>query len=255
MTESVKNLFFRAWYWYISSIDKKAEVTFMNYGFSKDNHKITLDDKDESNRYSAQLYDYLAQHAPIKGKDILEVGCGRGGGLSYVTRYYAPKSATGLDLSKKAIEFCSGYYAQEGIRFVQGDAQCLPFPDQSFDVVLNVESSHRYPDMEKFLAEANRVLRPGGHFLFTDFRPDKDMAQLKKQLDDSGFKQLKDELITDSVVEALSAASTDREELIKKLAPKFLHEVSKDFAATKGTRTYNRFSAREWVYFFYTMQK
>ena len=54
--------------------------------------------------------------------------------------------------------------------FQQGDAENLPFDAEQFDVVLNVESSHTYPQMEKFLSEAHRVVQPGGHFLFADIR-------------------------------------------------------------------------------------
>jgi ubiquinone/menaquinone biosynthesis C-methylase UbiE len=52
--------------------------------------------------------------------------------------------------------------------FVHGDAQSLPFADESFDVVINIEASHGYPDFPRFLAEVARVLRPGGRFLYAD---------------------------------------------------------------------------------------
>jgi hypothetical protein len=55
MKEKLKNVFYRIWYWYLSTIDKNAEVIFMNYGYSKNNHKIKLYENDEKNRYSAQL--------------------------------------------------------------------------------------------------------------------------------------------------------------------------------------------------------
>jgi len=54
MKEKLKNVFFKFWYWYLSSIDKNSEVIFMNYGYSKDNHKIELKETDEKNRYSIQ---------------------------------------------------------------------------------------------------------------------------------------------------------------------------------------------------------
>jgi ubiquinone/menaquinone biosynthesis C-methylase UbiE len=53
---------------------------------------------------------------------------------------------------------------------VHGDAENLPFLDESFDAVLNVEASHAYPHFNRFLSEMVRVLRPGGHFLYVDFR-------------------------------------------------------------------------------------
>ena len=53
---------------------------------------------------------------------------------------------------------------------MQGNAESLPFPDESFDAVINVEASHAYPHFDRFLPELTRVLRPRGHFLYADFR-------------------------------------------------------------------------------------
>ncbi len=242
-------------YWYISKIDKKAEVIFMNYGFSRNNHQIKLEDKELKDRYSAQLYDYIARGAEVKGKDLLEVGSGRGGGLSFVTRYLKPKSATGLDLCEIAVAFCNKFHTLENIAFVQGNAQDMPFAESSFDVVLNIESSHRYPDMALFLKEAYRVLRPGGFFLFTDFRYSNDLEKLSEQLGATEFKLIKHEMITDDVLEALKLSSAEREALIYKLVPKLLHYWIKDFAATEGSPTFNHFAKKEMVYFNYVFQK
>ena len=49
-----------------------------------------------------------------------------------------------------------------GLDFVHGDAESLPFSDGSFDAVINVEASHAYPRLTRFLEEVVRVLRPGG---------------------------------------------------------------------------------------------
>ena len=127
MVDKLKNFLFRIWYWYLSTIDRNAQVIFMNYGYSNDKHKIKLDENDEKNRYSIQLYHLVATGIDIKGKDILEVGCGRGGGLSYINRYLEPGLVTGVDLSNKAIEFYKKYYANERIKFSQADAQNLNF--------------------------------------------------------------------------------------------------------------------------------
>ena len=255
MKEKLKNYLYRIWYWYISTVDKEAEIIFMNYGYSKNDHKIKLDKFDEKNRYSAQLYHLVATGVNIKGKDILEVGCGRGGGLSYINRYLTPGSATGVDLNKKAIEFCKKYYSNEKIEFSQANAQNLDFRDNTFDVVINIESSHRYSQMNMFLYEAYRVLKPGGFFLFADFRNKTELNKLNTQLKQSDFHLAKEEIITQNVIEALKLATRDRQELIKKLIPKFLQYLGKNFAATEGSMTYNKFVTREFEYMFYVMTK
>ena len=255
MKERLKNVFFRIWYWYLSTVDKNAEVIFMNFGYSNDDHKIKLDESDEKNRYSIQLYHLVATGVDIKGKDILEVGCGHGGGLSYINRYLAPGALTGVDLNKKAIEFCKTHYSNEAIEFLQANAQNLNFQDNTFDVVINIESSHRYSQMDLFLHEVYRVLKPGGFFLFADFRNKIELAKLAMQLKKSDFHLVKDERITHNIVKALIFATPGRKELIKKLIPKFLQDLANNFAATQGTPTYNKFRTRRFVYVFYVMMK
>jgi ubiquinone/menaquinone biosynthesis C-methylase UbiE len=255
MKEILKNIFFKIWYGYISSIDKNAEVIFMNYGYSKDKHKISLSKKDEKNRYSIQLYNLVASGIDIKDKDILEVGCGRGGGLSYISNYLSPKSLTGVDLNKKAIKFCQNNYTENGNIFLQANAQDLPFPDHSFDIVINVESSHRYAQPELFFKEVYRILKTDGTFLFTDFRQKKELQELVNQIENAKFKFIKKVNITQNVVEALKLATPAREILIKKLVPFFLQNLGRNFAATEGSLTYNRFDTGYFQYVFYIIQK
>ena len=254
MKTKLRSLFFKIWYWYVSTVDKNAEVIFMNFGYSKNKHKINLEDNDEKNRYSAQLYNLVATGTEIKDKDILEVGCGRGGGLSYVNRYFSPKSVVGVDLNNKAIQFCNKYYNIGNEKFIQANAQELPLEENKFDVVLNVESSHRYLQMNEFLNEVKRVLKPNGYFSFTDFREKQDIEKLHKQIVEAGFTIEKQENITENVVEALKLATPDRVALVEKLAPKFLHTLAKNFAATEGTETYKRFDTKYYEYIFYVLK-
>src|SRR6185436_8723576 len=66
---------------------------FMNYGFSPEaKQKLPeLLPQDEINRYPIQLYHFLAKKTEIEGKEVLEVGSGRGGGSSYISRYLRPE--------------------------------------------------------------------------------------------------------------------------------------------------------------------
>lgn len=255
MKEKLKNVFFKFWYWYVSVVDKNAEVIFMNYGYSKDNQKIELDENDERNRYSIQLYHIVATGSEIKGKDILEIGCGRGGGLSYINCHFVPNSAIGIDLNKKAIDFCTKKYSNEKIKFFYGDAQKLNFDDNSFNVVINIESSHRYSQVDVFLNEVYRVLKPGGVLLFADFGNQEDLKKLNAHLKKLDFKRLKNGIITENVVEALKLSTPSREELVRKLLPKFLQNLGRNFAATEGTTTFNKFLTREYKYVFYVLSK
>ncbi|MFA4864868.1 MAG: class I SAM-dependent methyltransferase, partial [Bacteroidales bacterium] len=131
----------------------------------------------------------------------------------------------------------------------------LHFQDNTFDVVINVESSHRYSKMDRFLKEVYRVLKPGGYFLFADFRHENELEKLKIQLKNSNFILVKKEIITANVLEALKLSSTERENLIRKLAPKFLHGLGKKFAATEGSTSFNKFATQEFEYLYYILMK
>nr|WP_232005040.1 class I SAM-dependent methyltransferase [Mycobacterium sp. ACS1612] len=145
------------------------DVVFFNFGYEEDPPMaLSLSASDEPNRYGIQLYHKTASQVDLTGKRVLEVSCGAGGGASYIARTLGPASYTGLDLNPASVELCRKRHQVPGLDFVQGDAQDLPFADETFDAVINVEASHQYPDFARFLSEVARVLRPGGHFLYTD---------------------------------------------------------------------------------------
>jgi ubiquinone/menaquinone biosynthesis C-methylase UbiE len=252
---NLRETFFRLWYWYVSKIDKKGEVLFMNYGYHDKNQQITLEAQNEPNRYSIQLYHYLASTVDIENKDLVEVGCGRGGGLAYIAQNFSTASAAGVDLNKLAISFCQRHYNIKGLTFLQGDAQKLELKSSTYDIVLNVESSHRYQDMTMFLGEIFRILRPGGHFLFADFRYDHQMEELQKELESSGLIIVKEAIINQEVTAALELDDMRKRQLIRNLIPKVLHNIALNFAGTIGSDTYNKFISNKYIYFSYVLKK
>ena len=246
---------FKIWYFYVNKVDKNAEVLFMNYGYSSNDQIITLDQKDEMNRYSIQLYAQFTADVPFKDKDIVEIGSGRGGGLNFLTKTFKPTTAIGVELDKRAITFCNKYYTQDNLNFIQGDAQKLTLNNESCDIILNVESSHRYLNMQSFLGEVYRTLRPGGHFLFTDFRFDYEMDELNNQLELSGLKVIKVKIINKEVITALKLDDSRKRDLVKKLTPKFLNKIALNFSGTIGSETYNQFVSNKYIYFSYILTK
>lgn len=58
------------------------------------------------------------------------------------------------------------------LKFITGDATNLPFKDNSIGTIINIESSHCYPNFSKFIEESRRVLKTNGHFLYADFKRD-----------------------------------------------------------------------------------
>lgn len=246
---------FRIWYWYVNRADVNAEILFMNYGYNEKDQLIPLNEEDAHNRYSLQLYHHLANAIELKNKDIVEVGCGRGGGLAYIARTFAPASAIGVDLSKQAISFCNRYYSLAGVSFLQGDAQKLSLADNSCDIVINVESSHRYPDMKAFLGEVYRILRPGGYFLYTDYRNKRDIAAVKKDIQLCGMQVIRERLINPEVICSLELDDARKRDLVMRLTPGFVHITALDFAGAVGSATYKNFMSGRYVYYSYIMKK
>ena len=180
-------------YQFLASKYQTEDWTFMNYGFQSLNasKKIELKKEDEINRFFIQLYHYVASKVELKNKMVLEVGSGRGGGADYVERYFHPSKMFGVDYSSNAIEFCNRVFKDSRVDYRLGDAENLPFENESLDVVINVESSHCYANVSAFFAEVNRVLKSGGYFSFADFRDKEPFEDLKKDLSNSGLEIVK----------------------------------------------------------------
>jgi phthiocerol/phenolphthiocerol synthesis type-I polyketide synthase E len=147
---------------------------FLNYGYAstqaREESPITLPAR-VLNRNPVKLVLELIGRVDLRGLEVLDVGCGRGGTADVIRCYFGPKRFTGLDLAPEAIAYCRRTHTHAGFTFEVGDAEQLPFRDGEFDVVTNVESSHNYPDVFAFLLGVHRVLRPGGRFLHTDNVP------------------------------------------------------------------------------------
>lgn len=250
----IKRSIWRLWYKYLTRLDREKQIIFMNYGFAG-SFQIKLKKSDENDRHCIQLYHHAASAISLKNKDVLEIGSGRGGGSSYIARYLHPKSMVGVDFSKKAVEFCRKNYSSRNLSFNFGDAESLAFEDNKFDVVINVESSHCYGDMARFLKEVSRVLRQGGYFLFADFRYREDMNNLRKQLTKSGFRIMKEEEITGNVMKSLEINNGRKLNIIRQKVPKPLQKAFYSFAGIKGTPIYGSFRDGRSVYFNFVLRK
>ena len=154
--------------------------TFMNYGYADIDGREKpprMAAGDETERYCVQLYHHVVGGLDLRCKDVAEVSCGRGGGASYVKRYLKAKSVTAIDLSTNQIDFCRRVHTVPGLRFMQGEAEDIPLPDECVDTIVNIEASCLYQDSAKFFREVFRLLRPGGHFVYADIHLTKDLMQ------------------------------------------------------------------------------
>ncbi len=100
------------------------------------------------------------------GKDVLEVACGAGFGLEWLAGRARRVAAGGVDEESCRIAR-KPHRGRAKIRLGWGDAMELPFESRSFDIALLFEAQYYLENLPRFLAEAHRVLRPGGALLIS----------------------------------------------------------------------------------------
>ncbi len=221
-----------------------GETTTNNYGFAPA-------EGDHPQRFQHQMYLQLLQRLreerDVKpGMKLLEVSCGRGGGLTALLSQAPEIEATGLDVAHSAVDFCRDRYGEnERLHFVQGSALDLPFPDASFDVVLNVEASNDYGDRPRFFREAARILKPDGILLYADTVKQGRREAMEQDLASAGFQaEFRD--ITGNVAEACRLDSPRRREVIRRHAPLlgrvFLKRQLENYAAIEGSAKFEAFA-------------
>ncbi len=101
---------------------------------------------------------------------ILDVGCGRGNSFELLDEYFNPDHISGIEVdeilladAKKQAEAC-----RCSVDLITDNAELMPYPDQSFDMVFCHQSFHHIVQHEKAMQEFYRVLKPGGVLLFAE---------------------------------------------------------------------------------------
>ncbi|MES2179190.1 MAG: class I SAM-dependent methyltransferase [Gemmatimonadota bacterium] len=150
--------------------DRKSAVRdFWNMESCGERYAVGADEAAALNEQSEIRYElepYLRSFARFhdgRGQDVLEVGVGMGADhLEWAKE--KPRSLTGVDLTPRAIEFTRARFAAAGLtaNVELADAERLPFPDESFDLVYSWGVLHHSPDTQRAVDEVRRVLRPGG---------------------------------------------------------------------------------------------
>jgi SAM-dependent methyltransferase len=134
---------------------------------------------------SIEAPDLLDELLDVRGRDVLDVGCGEG----WIARRLASAGARVVGLDPLAIALERARRAEPGehpVHYVEGGAEALPFPDASFDVVVFFNSLHHVPEecVDRALAESARVLRPDGLLYVQEPLADGDFFELTRLIED-----------------------------------------------------------------------
>jgi phthiocerol/phenolphthiocerol synthesis type-I polyketide synthase E len=186
---------------------------FLNYGYvpagGAEYSRVRLPDQ-YLNKNSVRLVLEVLDDCAINGRRVLDVGCGRGGTVHVIHKFFSAASITGVDLSSAAISFCSNILNYPEAVFLEADAEALPFDGECFDVVTNIESSHSYPEIDAFYSQVFRVLTVGGKFLYTDVLPVRNMKECVSVLKHVGFTIERERDVTANVLLSCDEVARDR---------------------------------------------
>src|SRR5437764_15018685 len=90
ISPSLGRAMIRSWYQMLVVLDREREISFMNYGYADidpSTKELKLGEGEGANRFCIQLYQHVAGAVDLSGKNVVEVGSGRGGGASYIARH------------------------------------------------------------------------------------------------------------------------------------------------------------------------
>lgn len=99
--------------------------------------------------------------------NLLDAGCGTAPMISLLTKEYPDKQYVGLDLTPEMIQ-AAKEKKLPNTEFVVGDCENLPFEPESFDIVINSQSFHHYPNPSNFFNSVSKVLKKGGCLILRD---------------------------------------------------------------------------------------
>ncbi len=250
----LRRFFWSRAYQFFSARLTGPALLFMNYGWESDDTGENLSFKDPA-RLSAQLYIRTLGDICLNGKAVLEIGCGRGGGSAWLARNMNASSVTGIDFSAAAIDLCRRFHRDSNVNFLIGDAENLHFDDESFDVIVNVESSHCYGDIDKFMTEVRRVLRPGGIFCWADMWTTSRVDVLLEKLDGSGLKRIRSADLTEGVIRSLEVGDPAKEKILREEIPFYFRPFIRPLMAMRGGFIHRRLISGEIRYLCRTYEK
>jgi len=176
--------------------------------------------------------------------DILDIGCGLGGGVQVAHHRFPQARITGVDVNSSAVSVGRKRLRHiPSIRILQGNARDLPFADNSFDMIFSVGAAS-YVGMDAFMQEAARVLRPGGVLSFSVGYTDKAFSDQRGIVDalceKNGVDVHKVVDITENVFAAIAEDVPRRRELINRVPWPF-RDYALDWADMPGTMRYQEY--------------
>uniref|UniRef100_A0A0K0DU68 Methyltransf_11 domain-containing protein n=1 Tax=Strongyloides stercoralis TaxID=6248 RepID=A0A0K0DU68_STRER len=255
----------KIWYYIIDNfliyptlalLARKLDIHFMNLGYvpKKNEKRLSVFNRvievETNQRAHCYLYEKALSMCPLyhklQDKTLLEVGCGHGAGLRWIKRSH-PEIGNMYGIDIVIVDDLKYKDSQ----IIQGNAEKIPFPDEQFDILINIESSHLYNNFPAFVEEAYRVLKKNSYIVWADLRFANEIKEKCFNIfENVGFKLIQVEDITKQVLNGMEVTSKRYDELLKQ-SPWFIQLFSNSIRETycaPGTKSFNRFKRKEKIY-------
>jgi len=164
------------------------------------------------NRYHTKFYiHYFSSKLPQENAKILDIGCGGGKFIKFLSEANQGFTIYGLDHSPEMIQLSikknQKAIAEKKVKIIKASVVDIPLESNSLDLVTAFETIHFWPDTIKALIEVHRTLKPGGQFIIINIYPKKGtkwykFAKIKNDreyeelLQESGFNHIVTDLIS-----------------------------------------------------------
>lgn len=240
-------------YNYIGTLGRLRPARFLNHGYAEEGVDVSNIPLENLVKLAQNLYLHLFQQVSPDGKHVIEIGCGRGSGLAVLNTYYKPALSVGVDLSdaniRKGRKNCAGM----NVDFVRGDAEKQIFPDKTFDLAFNLESSHCYASKKDFFKNVHAILKDDGTFVYSDAFWHTTIEATEKELEESGFYIVKKEDITSGVFRSIEIKAALKNYYFKRVYKP--ENTMNNFVAGPGSQMYECFKNGTIKYNLYVLKK
>jgi SAM-dependent methyltransferase len=222
-----------------------SDYATFNVGYAPPQASIACDSDFTNEPNQIQLYAELLATAGIDDGDlrsaaVLEIAAGRGGGLRYIKKRFAPAELIGIEPTWAGVR----YARRHGLHMQRGPGEHLPFEDGHFDLVLMLDALVHLSGRERVIREARRVLKKDGLFLTGDFikAPVSSAFDLVRSIGRQGGFRVRQQRDATAGVRRSVISDEPRKAALLRRVPFFLRRQLAETLATKGSARY-----REWL--------
>jgi 2-polyprenyl-3-methyl-5-hydroxy-6-metoxy-1,4-benzoquinol methylase len=143
----------------------KSEENYYDKRIIHPSPKYDLEDEQFFRKANVKFKSMLGD---MKGKKILDIGCGKGNLSFYLAKMGA--DVIGIDLSKNFIDFCRREFKNTNLKleFKVMNAQIPDFEENTFDMIVGSRTIHHLPDLGLFFKECHRLLKEKGYIVFIE---------------------------------------------------------------------------------------